>query len=212
MSGTASARGLSARVAALPVAAAVLVAGVLGVQLANGGGDFVPSRAADPCAARDVRSTSSGIEALGERLVLLGVDGAACRLGGTREALVLELAEPGDRTDEEIEALRAGLLDAVDRMDADGSLPKASSLVDEALDNADLNSLLEFGIRALPDSIIDGALRTDDVLRRAVEGLDLRAVLRDLTDPDELTRRINDAVSDAVKDSLIARVRDLLPG
>lgn len=205
-------RGPSLRACVLPALAAVLISGVLGVQLANGGGDFVPARTADPCAARDVQSVSSGIDALGERLVLLGLDGAACRLGVSREALVLELALPGTRTDAQIEAMRAGLLEAVDRMDADGTLPPASELVDEALDNADLNSFLEFGIRALPDSVINAALKTDDVMRRAIEGLDLRKLLAGLNDPDGLTRQINAAVTQAVKDSLIARLRDLLPG
>ena len=37
-------------------------------------------------------------------------------------------------------------------MEDDGSLPPASELVDEALDNADLNGFLEAAIRALPDS------------------------------------------------------------
>lgn len=203
---------MNLRALVLPAAAAVLVSGVLGVQVANGGGGFVPARAADPCAARSVASVSSGIDALGERLVLLGLDGAACRLGMTREALVLELAQPGERTDEQIDAMRAGLLDAVTRMDQDGTLPPASELADEAIDNADLNSFVKFAIRALPDSVIDGALKTDDVMRRAIEGLDLRSLLSNLDDPDELTQQINSAVTDAVKDSIIARLRDLLPG
>lgn len=199
------------RAALLPVLAAVLVSGVLGVQVANGGGDFVPARAADPCTARVVTSVSDGIEGLGERLVLLGLDGAACRLDMTREALVLQLATPGRRSSAEIRALRAGLLDAVRRMKADGSLPPASDLADEALDHADLNGFVKALIRALPDSLIDAALKTDDVLRRTVEDLDLRAVLADLNDPDQLTQLINGAVTKAVKDALVAKLRDLLP-
>ena len=64
----------------------------------------------------------------------------------------------------------------------------------------------------MPDSLVNGALKTDDVLRRVINDLDLRALLADLNDPDDITRSINDAVSKAVKDSLIARLRDLLPG
>ena len=199
------------RAAVLPVLAAALVSGVLGVQIANGGGDFVPARAADPCAARTVTSVSTGIDGLTERLVLLGLDGAACRLGITREALTLKLATPAGRSAAEVKALRAGLLGAVDRMKADGSLPPASDLADEALDKADLPGLVKILIRALPDSLINGALKTDDVLRRTINNLDLRAVLADLNDPDQLNRRINDAVTQAVKDSLVARLRDLLP-
>jgi hypothetical protein len=199
------------RAAALPVLAAALVSGVLGVQVAHGGGDFVPVRAADPCTPRAVVSVSSGIDGLTERLVLLGLDGAACRLGMTREALILELATPGERSEEEIAALRAGLLDAVDTMRADGTLPPASELTDEALDNADLPGLVKFLIRALPDSVINAGLKTDDVLKRTIDGLDLRAVLTELDDPDDLSRRINEAATRAVKDSLVGRLRDLLP-
>ena len=196
--------------ASLPAVALVLVAVVLGVQLAHGGGTFEPLRPADPCATRAVTSTAGGIDGLTERLVLLGIDGAACRLHVSREALTLDLAQPGTRTDAEIDALHAGLLSAVEQMKDDGSLPPASALVDEALDSADLNSFLEAAIRALPDSVVDAALKTDDVLTRTIDGLDLRAVLADLDNPDDLDQQINAAVTQAVKDSLVARLRDLL--
>lgn len=199
------------RATLLPVLAAALVSGVLGLQVANGGGDFVPARAADPCAARVVTSVSSGIAGLTERVVLLGLDGAACRLGVTREALILKLATPGERSAAQINALRAGLLGAVDRLKHEGTLPPASDIADEAVDDADLPGLVKFLIRALPDSLIDGALNTDDVLRRTINNLDLRAVLADLDNPDELNRRITDAVAQAVKDALVARLHDLVP-
>ncbi|MFN2562986.1 MAG: hypothetical protein ABR571_17045 [Jatrophihabitans sp.] len=194
----------------LPAIAAALIGGVLGVQVANGGGDFTPLRAADPCAARVVTSVASGIEGLGERLVLLGTDGAACRLGKSREALILELATPGPRPAAEIAALRAGLLGAVDRMKADGSLPKASELSDEVLADAPLPGLVKLLIRALPDGVINSALQTDDVLKRAIDKLDLRSVLAHLDDPDQLTRQINAAVTQAVKDALLDRLRQLV--
>jgi hypothetical protein len=129
----------------------------------------------------------------------------------TREALVLQLATPGRRTAAEINALRAGLLGAVSRMRAAGTLPPASDLADEAVDNSDLSGFVKFLIHALPDSVINAALKTDDVLKRTINGLDLRTVLADLDNPNELTRLINSAVTQAVKDSLVARLRDLLP-
>jgi hypothetical protein len=199
-----------ARMVGMPAAALVLVSGVLGVQAANGGGTFEPLRSADPCAARNVTSRADGMDGLTERLVLLGIDGAACRLHVSREALTLELAQPGPRTDAEIEALHDGLLSAVQRMKDDGTLPPASELVDEALDNADLNGFLEAAIRALPDSVVDAALKTDDVLNRTIDDLDLRAVLADLDDEHDLYQQINAAVTRAVKASLVARLRDLL--
>jgi hypothetical protein len=199
------------RTAVMPVAALVLVAAVLGVQVAHGGGSYEPLQPADACAARTVTSQAKGIDALTERLVLLGIDGAACRLHVSREALTLELAQPGDRTDAEIKALHDGLLAAVERMKDDGTLPPASDLVDEALDNADLNGFLEAAIRALPDSVVDAAVKTDDVLTRAIDDLDLREVLGDLDDEHDLNQEVNAAVTQAVKDSLADRVRDLLP-
>ncbi|MDX6375261.1 MAG: hypothetical protein QOD98_4249 [Nocardioidaceae bacterium] len=200
-----------ARLVGMPVAALVMVSGVLGVQLANGGGTFEPLRPADPCAARTVTSRAEGMDALTERLVLLGIDAAACRLHVSREALTLELAQPGTRTDAEIEALHKGLLDAVQRMKDDGTLPPASDLVDEALDNADLNSFLEAAIRALPDSVVNAALKVDDVLTRTINDLDLRSILANLNNEQDLYQQINAAVTQAVKDSLADRLRNLLP-
>ncbi len=198
------------RRAGMPLAALVLVGAVLAVQIANGGGTFEPLRPADPCAERVVVSKSDGIEGVTERLVLLGVDGAACQLGVSREALTLKLGQPGTRTHREIAALRDGLRSAVGRMKEDGSLPLASELVDEALDSADLNGLLKRAIRALPDSFINKALKTDDVLLRTIDDLDLRAILANLSDQGDLNQQVEAAVTQAVKDSLKARLRGLL--
>ena len=199
-----------ARMVGLPAVALVLVSGVLGLQVANGGGNFEPLQPADPCAVRTVTSQAEGMDALTERLVLLGIDAAACRLGVSREALTLELAQPGARTDAQVDALHKGLLDAVQQMKDDGTLPPASELVDEALDNADLNGFLEAAIRALPDSVINAALKTDDVLIRTINDLDLRSILANLDNEQDLYQQVNAAVEQAVKDSLVARLRDLL--
>ena len=194
----------------LPVGAVIAVAGVLGVQLANGGGTYEPLKPADPCVERVVTSQAEGLDGLTERLVLLGIDGAACRLQVTREALTLELAQTDTRTDAQIDALRGGLLDAVARMKDDRTLPPASNLVDEALASAQLNGLLEGAIRLLPDSVINAALKTDDVLVRAINDLDLRQLLTTLNNQNDLERQVEGAVTQAVKDSLAARLRDLL--
>jgi hypothetical protein len=198
------------RVLLLPAVAVVLVTGVLGIQLAHGGGSFEPLRPADPCAVRDVTTQAGGIDGLSEGLVLLGLDDAACRLQVSREALVLQLARPGPRSDAEIAALRAGLLDAVQEMKAAGTLPPASALVDDALDSTDLNSFVKAAVRALPDSVIDAALPTDDVLTRTIDDLDLRALLDNLGDQQSLDRQLAPAVTQAVKDTLAARLHDLL--
>jgi hypothetical protein len=190
------------RAVLLPVVAVLLVSAVLGVQLAHGGGDFTPARAADPCAARPVTTVSTGIDGLGERLVPIGLDEAACRLHVSREAFILDLAQPEKRTTAHLAALRAGLRAAVSRM---------KKLADEALDDADLPFLVKAGIRLLPDSVIDAGLKTDDVLRRTIDKLDLRKLLADMDDPDAISAQMRKAVNDAVKESLVARLRDLLP-
>jgi hypothetical protein len=194
----------------LPAVAVVLVSGVLGVQLAEGGGSFEPLHSADPCAARTVTSKAEGIDALTERLVLLGLDGAACRLHVSREALTLALAQQAEPTDAQVVALHDGLLDAVQRMKDDGTLPPASDLVDEALDNSDLNGFLKAAIKALPDSVINAAVKMDDVLDRTIDGLDLRSILENLDDQQDLNRQMNAAVTQAVKDSIVARLEGLL--
>jgi hypothetical protein len=204
---------VNSRALVLPAVALAMVAGVLGVQAGNGGGDFVPTRSANPCEPRDVTPVSTRkIDALGEQLVLLGLDGAACTLGVTREQLVLDLALSTDVPDPVVDALRTGLLGAVDRMRADGDLPPASDLADEALAEADLNRFVKAAIKALPDSVVNGALKTDDVLRRAVEDLDLRKLLSNLEDPNALQTQISAAVTQAVKDSLVGRLKDAVPG
>ncbi|MFT3871440.1 MAG: hypothetical protein QM714_02160 [Nocardioides sp.] len=194
----------------LPVTAVLLVVGVLGVQAANGGGSFAPKATADPCVHRDVTSQVDGIDGLTEQLVMIGLDKTACRLHVSREALTLELAQSGLQTDAEVDALREGLRDAVQQMKDDGTLPPASDLVDDALAATDLDPLLAAAIRVLPDSVIDAALKTDDVLLRTIDNLDLRSLLANVQDQDDLNRQITEATTQAVKDSLVARVRDLL--
>lgn len=196
--------------AALPAVALVLVGGVLTVQVAYGGGSFEPLQPADPCAERVVTTQSEGIEGLTERLVLIGINEAACTLGVSREALTLELAQPGTRTDAEIDALREGLKSAVRQMEKDGDLPPPSELVNEALDDSDMNGFQKAAIRAIPDSMIDASLDTDDILIRAIDDLDLRDLLENLDNEDDLNKQIQAAVTDAVKDALLDRLQDLL--
>lgn len=196
--------------AGLPAVALALVAGVLTVQVAYGGGSFEPLKPADPCDARVVTTQSEGIEGLTERLVLIGINEAACTLGVSREALTLELAQPGERSDEEIDALREGLKSAVRQMEKDGDLPPPSELVNEALDDSDMNGFQKAAIRAIPDSMIDASLDTDDILIRAIDDLDLRDLLENLDNEDDLNKQIQKAVTDAVKDALLDRLQDLI--
>jgi len=58
--------------------------------------------------------------------------------------------------------------------------------------------------------VIDAALKTDDVLTRTIDNLDLRALLADVDDRQSLDQQLDAAVAQAVRDSLTGRLRDLL--
>ncbi|MDF9715683.1 hypothetical protein INN71_09715 [Nocardioides sp. ChNu-153] len=198
------------RAGVLPGLALALVAGVVGAQVAAGGGDFAPLRPADACADRAVTSQADGIEGLTEQLVLRGIDDAACTLDVSREALTLELAQQEEPTDAQVDAVRDGLRAAVGELADEDALPPSSSLVDEALEGSDLNRFVKGAIRLVPDSVVDDALPTEDVLTRAVDELDVRAVLSDLDDAEALNEAVQDAVTQAVRDELTDRVRNLV--
>lgn len=191
----------------LPLIAVLLVAAVLGVQIAAGGGDYVPRRPADPCTPRALAPTPARMEPLAERIVLLGLDNAACRLGTSRERLVLALAETRAPDPRAPAALKAGLRDAVDRLDRDGRLPKVSQLLPEALDQSDLPGLVKTIIRAIPDATIDSTLPTGQLLRRAVDNLDVDRLIRDLDDPQQIESAIRSAILQAARDELLSRLR-----
>src|SRR3954467_7699820 len=101
---------------ALPLIAVLLVVAVLGVQVAAGGGDYVPRRPADPCAKRTVAPIQPHLEPVAERVVLLGLDRAACRLGISRERLVLRLADTRSLDPRASAALQSGPVRAVGRL------------------------------------------------------------------------------------------------
>ena len=150
---------------ALPLIAVLLVAGVLGVQVAAGGGHYVPLRPANPCTPRPVSRFPAQLEPLAQQIVLLGLDRAACRLGVSRERLVLALAETRALNPRESAALKTGLVDAVGLLDRQGRLPKVSQLLPQALDQANLPGIVKTIIRAIPDPVVDNLLPTAPLLR-----------------------------------------------
>jgi hypothetical protein len=108
--------------------AAVLASGLvlLGVELGKGALHEPPPKLANPCLPRGGRT--GGPDATVQRIVLDGLDGAACRLHTTREELVLSLAPEAGvhrRWDEHtIEvAIRAGLLRSIDEAQRRGDIP-----------------------------------------------------------------------------------------
>jgi hypothetical protein len=75
--------------ALLAVALAFLVA-----ELASGGLDYGGERAPRPCERRDA-VPGEGLDPRAQRFALRALDELACRLGKSREQLVLDLAERG---------------------------------------------------------------------------------------------------------------------
>jgi hypothetical protein len=109
------------------VALFVGAAGLIALELANGAANAGALAVRDPCEPRS-SFPGEGLDATLQRIVLDGLDGAACELGTTREELVLSLAPssgveqlPWD--DQAIElAIRAGLLESIDDAERRGSL------------------------------------------------------------------------------------------
>ena len=75
------------------VASMAAAARECGVQVAAGGDEYVPHRPANPCVPRAVAPIPPKLEPLAERIVLLGLDSAACRLHVSRERLVFMIAD-----------------------------------------------------------------------------------------------------------------------
>jgi hypothetical protein len=191
---------------ALPLIAVLLVAAVLGVQVAAGGGDYVPRQPANPCAARPIPPIQPQLEPLAEQIVLLGLDSAACRLGVSRERLVLALADTRSLDPRAPAAPKAGLRDAVERLDREGRLPKVSQLLPEALGQAGVSGIAKTIVEAIPASLVDNALPTAPLLRRTIDELDVARLVHELGDP----RQLNSAVRSAILQAALRQIQDRL--
>jgi hypothetical protein len=144
------------RALALATAAAVTL---VAVYLALGGASYSPAKVADPCQPRASRS-SHGVAEVAEQVVLSAIDGAACKLGVSREAIVLAFANRArlqrfsrqhhitERRLEEL--LRAGLLRAVDDAERAGQLSSTvANLVRGVVQRVPVGSLLDL-LQQLP--------------------------------------------------------------
>lgn len=201
----------------LIAAALILSAGLICVQLASGGADFVPQRTADPCQDRG-RPAPADLEGLAEAVVLTGVDEAACKLGVSRERLLLALPSQPDRaelarelgTDEEglAQATKDGLLTGIDRLEKAGQLPKASALLPSIADQLGISTGL---VGLIPDGVVDNLLPTADLLRRSIEKVDVNAVLADLDDRKALESTLRDVLFKAAIEEAKARIGNALP-
>jgi hypothetical protein len=191
----------------LPLIAVLLVAAVLGVQVAAGGTHYAPLRPANPCNPRPIPPIPAQLEALAEQIVLLGLDNAACQLAISRERLVLALADNRALDPRTSDALKAGLGQAVDRLDREGRLPKVSQLLPEALDQSNLPGIAKTIIEAIPDGVVDNLLPTGPLLRRTVNELDVARLVRELHDPSELNSALQSAILQAALSQIVGRLR-----
>jgi hypothetical protein len=133
---------------------ALLLSGValVGVELGKGALDEPAPKLAKACQPHEGRS--GGIDTTIQRIVLDGLDGAACRLHTTREELVLSLGGGSAlgttrRWDEHtIEvALRAGLLHSVDAAEQRGEVPSfLAPALRGLVERAPLDKLVRGGI------------------------------------------------------------------
>jgi hypothetical protein len=136
---------------ALWVLVALLASGAVlaGVELARGALDEPSPKIANPCHARPGRS--GGIDTTIQRIVLDGLDGAACRLHTTREELVLSIGgssvAPRQWDEHTVEvALRAGLLRSVDAAERRGDVPSfLAPALRGLVERAPLDKLLRGG-------------------------------------------------------------------
>ena len=133
------------------VLVALLLAGValIGVELGLGALDQPSPKIANPCQPRAGRS--GGIDTTIQRIVLDGLDGAACRLHTTREELVLSIGggslAPRQWDEHTVEAaLRAGLLRSVDAAEQRGDVPSfLAPALRGLVERAPLDKLLRGG-------------------------------------------------------------------
>ena len=202
---------MSARALRLPLAALVLVVLVLGVQVAAGGVDYEPQRAADPCRERPAARVRPELEPLAERVVLVGLDETACKLRVSRERLALALASPRDRRALARE-LKAGLRRGVDRLDRRGQLPAAAALLPSAADQLDVPEAARPLIGLLPDATVNDLAPTGAVLRRSLAKLDVDTLLAGLNDPGRLEPALRDAVVQGAREEIKRRVTGDLGG
>lgn len=144
---TARLKGAAGVLVGLLAAAVILVAVELGMGAIDTG-----STVANPCKPR-APFPGGGIDATIQRVVLNGLDGAACRLHTTREELVLSLRSGGSGRvhfgKQKIEvAVRAGLLRAVDDAERRGDIPGfVAPIARRVIRTAPIDKLVQGGIR-----------------------------------------------------------------
>lgn len=159
--------------------ALVVSLALVGVYAAAGGASYEPVQVQNPCEPRAATENSGGLEGLAEEFTLSALDGAACKLGVSRERLARALASKEARArftkrfhidDEKLtKAIRAGLVRAVDDAEERGKIP---SFVAGPMRSAVEQVPLEEGIELVQDAekILNGGSFLDG-LGSALESL-----------------------------------------
>ena len=111
----------------LVVGAVIASLALVLTSAALGGASYEPTPVQDPCQPRPWRSPQD-VDQLAQQLTLSALDGAACELHVSRETVVLALGTAEGRTqfanDPRLaDALRAGLIRAVDDAERAGAIP-----------------------------------------------------------------------------------------
>lgn len=148
---------------------ALAIVGLLAAEAGAGGLEFGRFERRDPCAAPADPYPGKGFDATLQRIVLSGLDGAACQLSVSREELILSLdAKSGlvsidwDRATVQ-SAVRSGLVRAIDNAEDRDSIP---GIVAGPLRELARRAPIEFALGTA--DVFGSGL---DLLRRGVEGL-----------------------------------------
>jgi len=131
---------------------------LVGVYLAAGGSSYTPEKTQNPCKHREWSDPGS-LQQIAQQFSLSALDGAACELGVSRETLARALATKEGREkfakrygidDAKLaEAIRAGLVRAVDDAERAGAIP---SLIAGPLRSSVENISLDQAIELIHDA------------------------------------------------------------
>jgi hypothetical protein len=139
--------GAFAVLGALFAAAAALIV----IELVRGAPTYGAVEQEDPCTAVE-QFPGEGLDATLQRIVLSGLNGAACELGATRAELVLSFApavapKPIEWDNETIErSVRSGLLNAIEDAEERGSIGDfTAAILREIVERAPLDWLIRGG-------------------------------------------------------------------
>jgi hypothetical protein len=137
----------------LVIGAVVASLALVGAYLAAGGSSYEPEQVQNPCKPRPWSNPQS-LGEIANQFTTSALDGAACQLGVSREALARALATPEARKrfaekygidDEKLaKAIRAGLVRAVDDAEEAGALsPILAAPLRETLQRIPLEEAIE---------------------------------------------------------------------